>query len=53
MIVIMPDCFTKYGGSQYVNSSATGRYEDYIINEIVPYVDTTFRTIRKPGARGL
>ena len=26
MIVVMPDCFTKYGGSQYVNSTATGRY---------------------------
>jgi len=51
MIVVMPDCFTKYGGSQYVNSSATGRYEDYIIKEIVPYVDKTFRTIPKAGAR--
>jgi enterochelin esterase family protein len=51
MIVVMPDCFTKYGGSQYVNSSATGRYEDYIIKEIVPFIDGTFRTIPKPESR--
>jgi enterochelin esterase family protein len=25
-ILVMPDCFTRYGGSQYINSSATGRY---------------------------
>jgi enterochelin esterase family protein len=45
MIVVMPDCFTKYGGSQYINSSATGRYEDHIIDELVPYVDTKYRTL--------
>ncbi len=51
MIVVMPDCFTKYGGSQYVNSAATGRYEDYMIKEIVPFIDSRFRTIRKASAR--
>jgi len=51
MIVVMPDCFTKYGGSQYVNSAATGKYEDYLIKEIVPYIDSNFRTIAKPGSR--
>lgn len=44
MIVVMPDCMTCLGGSQYLNSSATGRYEDYLVAEVVPWVDTTFRT---------
>src|SRR5512141_1600285 len=39
MIVVMPDCFTYYGGSQYINSTATGNYEDYVTDEIVPFVD--------------
>jgi enterochelin esterase family protein len=51
MIVVMPDCFTKYGGSQYVNSTATGRYEDYLVKEIVPFVDATFNTIPKAASR--
>ena len=30
IIVVMPDCFTAYGGSQYVNSPAVGNYDDYL-----------------------
>ncbi|HXX93491.1 MAG TPA: alpha/beta hydrolase-fold protein [Planctomycetota bacterium] len=43
-LVVMPDCFTRYGGSQYLNSSATGRYEDHVVRELVPYIDRTFHT---------
>jgi enterochelin esterase family protein len=52
-IYVLPDCFTRYGGSQYLNSSATGRYEDYLIDEIVSYVDAHYRTIPRPEARGV
>jgi S-formylglutathione hydrolase FrmB len=53
MIVVMPDCFTYYGGSQYINSAATGNYEDYLIDEIVPFVDQNFRTINDKGSRAV
>lgn len=53
MIVVMPDCFTYYGGSQYINSQATGRYEDYLIQEIVPFVDGLFRTSRHSDSRAV
>lgn len=53
MIVVMPDCFTYYGGSQYINSSATGNYEDYLIQEIVPFVDENFRTINDRESRAV
>jgi S-formylglutathione hydrolase FrmB len=53
MILVMPDCFTRYGGSQYLNSSATGRYEDHLIQELVPFVDRQFRTLAQPGHRGV
>lgn len=53
MIVVMPDCFTYYGGSQYINSAATGRYEDYLIDEIVPFVDENFRTVNSKDARAV
>ncbi len=53
MIAVMPDCFTYYGGSQYINSTATGRYEDYLLEEIVPYVDENFRTISDRGSRAV
>jgi S-formylglutathione hydrolase FrmB len=53
MIVVMPDCFTRLGGSQYINSTATGRYEDYIVNEIVPFVDSRFRTRKDRSGRAV
>ena len=48
-IVIMPDPFTRYGGSQFLNSAATGRYEDHVAKELVAYIDRGYRTI--PAAR--
>ncbi len=53
MIVVMPDCITKYGGSQYINSTATGRYEDYVIKELVPFMDENFRTIPHAYSRAI
>jgi enterochelin esterase family protein len=53
MILVMPDCLTRYGGSQYLNSGATGRYEDHIVSELVPYVDATWRTLPSRDHRGL
>jgi S-formylglutathione hydrolase FrmB len=52
-ICVLPDCFTRLGGSQYVNSSATGRYEDYLVDEIVPLVDEKFRTLASRDHRGV
>lgn len=43
-ILVMVDAFTRFGGSLYLNSPANGRYEDYIIDELIPYIDRTYRT---------
>jgi enterochelin esterase family protein len=53
MILVLPDCFTYYGGSQYINSSATGKYDDYLTREIVPFIDKNFRTIPDPRSRSV
>jgi len=49
MILATPDCMTALGGSQYVNSSAVGNYETFMVKEVVPFVDGLFRT--KAAAR--
>jgi len=51
-IFVFPDCFTALGGNQYVNSSALGRYADYLTREIVPFVDREFRTLAAREHRG-
>ena len=38
-ILVMPDCFTRYGGSQYVDSGATGPYASHVAEELVAFVD--------------
>ena len=45
VIVAAPDCYTRVGGNQYINSAGTGRYEDYLVDEIIPFVDATYRTL--------
>jgi hypothetical protein len=51
-ILVFPDCFTALGGNQYVNSPAIGRYADYLLEEIIPFVDREFRTLASRDHRG-
>ncbi len=40
--VAFPDCFTRLGGNQYINSAATGPWEDFLLHEMLPAVETRF-----------
>jgi len=51
-ILVMADGWTTYGGSQYINSTATGRYED-AVKELVTYIDTYYRTMASRNHRGV
>jgi hypothetical protein len=42
VVVAFPDCFTKLGGNQYVNSSVMGRWDDFLLQEAVPFVEQKF-----------
>jgi hypothetical protein len=50
--VTFPDCFTKLGGNQYINSEGTGRWADFIMEEAVPAVEKEFGCGGK-GKRGI
>jgi S-formylglutathione hydrolase FrmB len=52
VVVAMPDCFTRLGGNQYINSTAMGRWEDFLIDEAVPLVEKRFGC-GGPGRRGV
>jgi S-formylglutathione hydrolase FrmB len=53
MIIVMPSARSKYGGSFYLNSELTGNYEDYMVYDLVNYVDDNYRTIRARNARAI
>jgi len=42
VVVALPDCFTRLGGNQYVNSVAMGRWDDFLLTEAVPSVEAGF-----------
>lgn len=42
-VVAFPDCFTKLGGNQYINSATMGRWADFLLEEAVPFVEKTFQ----------
>ena len=52
-ILIYVDCWTSIGGSQYLDSPATGRYHTYLCNEIVPWIDQHYRTMPEARHRGI
>lgn len=52
-ILVLPDAITRWGGSQFVDSAATGRYQSYLADEIFAEVDRRFRTIPKREARAV
>ncbi|MGA8113182.1 MAG: alpha/beta hydrolase-fold protein [Actinocatenispora sp.] len=45
VLVVYVDCWTAFGGSQFVDSPGTGRYLSYLCDEVVPWVDANYRTV--------
>jgi S-formylglutathione hydrolase FrmB len=52
-IVVFADAWTSYGGSQFLNSTSTGRYMDYLCDEVVEFVDARYPTAADRDHRGL
>jgi len=46
VITLFPDCFTSLGGNQYINSVAVGRWADFLIDEVILAVESSFRVRR-------
>jgi enterochelin esterase-like enzyme len=43
-LVVFPDCFTRLRGNQYINSNAVGAYQDFLIQEVIPFVEALYST---------
>ncbi len=53
VVVVLPDCSTRHGGSQYLDSTATGDYMSHLVEELVPEIDRRFHTIPAREARAV
>jgi enterochelin esterase-like enzyme len=52
-VIVFVDAWTRRGGSQFLNSSSTGRYLDYLCDEIVPFVEARYPALEGRDHRGL
>jgi len=52
-LLVLPDAINRWGGSQFVDSAATGPYQSYLADEIVPWVDAHYRTLPVREARAV
>jgi enterochelin esterase family protein len=41
-VFVWPACETRLGGSQYVDSIGTGKYQSYLLDEVIPAVEAQF-----------
>ncbi len=53
MIVVIPNGLTFMLGSFYVNSPVTGNWEDFIVKDVVEYIDCKYRTLPNAASRGI
>jgi predicted transcriptional regulator YdeE/enterochelin esterase-like enzyme len=54
MIVVVPNSYNEFAlGGWYSNSTSGGNWEDYIIKDVIPYIDERYRTnTEKRGLAG-
>jgi hypothetical protein len=39
VVVAFPDCFTRLGGNQYINSASMGAWADFLLHEMLPAIE--------------
>jgi S-formylglutathione hydrolase FrmB len=42
VVIAFPDCFTRLGGNQYINSASMGAWEDFLLHEMLPAIEQRF-----------
>jgi S-formylglutathione hydrolase FrmB len=52
-VVVFVDAWTSLGGSQFLNSTSTGRYMDYLCDEVVAFVEDRYPVLPGRDHRGL
>ncbi|MES2672911.1 MAG: alpha/beta hydrolase-fold protein [Pseudomonadota bacterium] len=52
-IVVIISGVNLLSGSFFVDSAGTGKWADYVLKDVVGYVDANYRTLAKPESRGI
>ncbi|HEX6096702.1 MAG TPA: alpha/beta fold hydrolase [Thermoanaerobaculia bacterium] len=52
-LVVMPNGGNRLGGGFYMDSPVSGKWETYIVGELLPHIDRAFRTRTAADSRGI
>lgn len=52
-VLAFPDCSTRYGGGQYLDSRGTGRYQSHLAEEVLPLLEAHYRLRGDAGCRAV
>lgn len=53
MIVVIPNSFTFLEGSFYTNSDVNGKYEQFYTQELIEFIDTSYRVLNTRDSRAI
>lgn len=53
VILVSPNSYNAYMGSFYTNPFVTGQWEDFIVKDLIDYMDENYRTIPTRESRGI
>jgi len=52
-IAVAPDYSTSGPGTFYANSTTAGRFEDFTLQEVIPFIDGHYRTLNSSASRAI
>lgn len=53
LVMVMPDGGNQYGGGFYRNSPVSGRWADYVVDDLIGFVDARFCTLASAEGRAV
>lgn len=53
VVLALPDGFTRLGGNQWIDSPVMGRWEGFVLDELIPTLERQFRVRKGPGSRAV
>lgn len=53
LIVVMPNTEDRYDGAFFTNSPVAGNWDDFVVHDLVSYIDSHYRTLPRAESRAI
>lgn len=52
-VIVCPDLYIDFGGSQFIDSSWVGPHASHVVKELIPFVEENLPVLKGPNHRGV